>query len=66
MPDNVNPERVRLIAEAARIPLRPDAPARIARSVTPTATRFAAEKLAIPFETEPSTFVVVQRREIEQ
>ena len=66
MPDDINPERVRLIAEAARVPLRPEASARIARSVGPTAQRFAAEKVAVSFETEPSTFVVVQRREIDR
>ena len=66
MPDDINPERVRLIAEAARVPLRPEAPARIARAVGPTAQRFAAEKVTVPFETEPSTFVVVQRKEIER
>ena len=64
MPDDVSPERVRLIAAAARVPLEAASPARIARAVTPPVTRFAAEKLAIPFEVEPSTFVVVQRREI--
>ena len=66
MPDDINPERVRLIARAARIALPADAPPRIARAVSPTITRFAAEKLAVPFEVEPSTFVVVQRREIER
>jgi hypothetical protein len=63
MPD-VDPERVRVLAEAARVPLRAGAPERIARAVMPTVTRFAAENLAIELETEPSTFVVVQRREI--
>jgi hypothetical protein len=64
MPD-VDPERICVLAEAARVPLRAESPERIARAVTPTITRFAAENLAIPLETEPSTFVVVQRREIE-
>jgi len=64
MPD-VDPDRIRTMAEAARVPLRADAPARIARAVAPTVTRFAAEKLCLALETEPSTFVVVQRREIE-
>jgi hypothetical protein len=66
MSDGVDPERVRLIAEATGVPLRPEAPARIARAVAPTVARFAAAKLALPFETEPSTYVVVQRREIER
>ena len=64
MPD-VDPERIRVLAEAARVPLRAQSPERIARAVTPTVTRFAAENLALPLEAEPSTFVVVQRREIE-
>jgi len=64
MPD-VDPDRIRMMAEAARVPLRADAPARIARAVAPTVTRFGAEKLALALETEPSTFAVVQRREIE-
>jgi hypothetical protein len=63
MPD-VDPERIRVLAEAARVPLRAESPERIARAVTPTATRFAAENLALALETEPSTFVAVQRREI--
>jgi hypothetical protein len=66
MSDGVDPERVRLIAEAARVPLRPEAPARIARAVAPTVARFAAAELVLPFETEPSTYMVVQRREIER
>jgi len=62
---DLDPERIRIMAEAARVPLRADAPARIARAVAPNVARFAAEKLALALETEPSTFVVVQRREID-
>lgn len=65
MPDDIDPERIRVIAAAARIPLGADSAARVARAVTPTVARFAAENFAVPFETEPSTFVVAQRREIE-
>jgi hypothetical protein len=61
---DVEPDRIRVMAEAARVPLRADAPQRIARAVAPNVARFAAEKLALALETEPSTFVVVQRREI--
>jgi hypothetical protein len=61
---DVDPDRIRVMAEAARVPLRADAPHRIARAVAPNIARFAAEKLALPLETEPSTFVVVQWREI--
>lgn len=62
MPD-VSPERVAALAAAARVPLSDDAPARIARAVTPTVTRYAAENIAIPLETEPSSFVVIQQRD---
>jgi hypothetical protein len=65
MPD-IDPERIRVMAEAARVPLRPDAAARIARAVAPTVARFAAEKVVLSLETEPSSFVVVQRREIDR
>jgi hypothetical protein len=56
-------ERIRLNAEAARIPLGPDSPARIARAVAPTVARLATERLSVPLEVEPSSFRVVQRRE---
>jgi hypothetical protein len=62
MPD-VTPERVAALAAAACVPIPDDAPARIARAVTPTATRFAQEKIAIPLETEPSSFLVVQHKD---
>jgi hypothetical protein len=62
MPD-VSPDRVAVLAAAARIPLAEDAPARIARAVTPTVARYAAENIAIPLETEPSSFVAVQQRD---
>jgi hypothetical protein len=63
MPDEITPERIATLASAARVPLAPDAPARIARAVTPTVARYAAEKIAIPFETEPSSFLVMQRKD---
>ena len=40
--------------------------ARIARAVAPVAARFAAAKVNLPLETEPASFVAVQRREIGQ
>lgn len=63
MPDDL-PQRIRLNAAALRIALAEDAPARIARAVTPTVARLEQEKLAIPLEVEPSGFTVVQRKEI--
>jgi len=62
MPD-VTPERVAALAAAARVPVPDDAPARIARAVTPTVTRFAQENIAMPLETEPSSFLVVQHKD---
>jgi hypothetical protein len=64
MPGEIEPDRVAAIAAAARIPLAAEDATRIARAVTPTAARFAAAKIDLPLETEPSSFVVVQRREI--
>jgi len=63
MPDEVTAQRIAALAAAARVPLSEDAPARIARAVTPTVTRYAAENIAIPLETEPSSFVAVQQRD---
>ena len=62
MPD-VTPERVAAVAAAARVPLSEKGPASIARAVTPTVTRYAAENIAIPMETEPSSFLVVQHKD---
>ena len=64
MADEVTAERIATIAAAARVPLEPGSAARIARAVAPTIARFAAERVDLALETEPSTFVVVQRREI--
>jgi actin-like ATPase involved in cell morphogenesis len=58
------PERIRLNAEAVRIALSADSVARITRTVTPVLERLAAEMLAVPMDVEPSTFTVIQRREI--
>ena len=64
MPNDITSERVATMAEAARVPLTPGSAARIARAVGPTIARFAAENVDIALETEPSTFVAVQRQEI--
>ena len=63
MPDEVAADRIATMAAAARVPLEPAAAARIARAVAPTVTRLAAEPVDFPFETEPASFVVVQRQE---
>ena len=54
------------MAAAARVPLEAGAAARIARAVAPTVARFAAEKVVLALETEPASFVAVQRRELGQ
>jgi hypothetical protein len=66
MPDQISPDRVTAIAGAARVPLAPDDAGRIARSVAPTAARFAAAQVDLSLETEPASFVVIQLREIKR
>jgi hypothetical protein len=63
MSDDVSPERVTALADGSRVALPPDGAARIARAVTPMLTRFAADAIAMPLETEPSTFVAVQHKD---
>jgi len=63
MPDDVTPERIATLAAAARVTLPPDGAARIARAVSPMVARFAAAQIAMPLETEPSTFVAVQHKD---
>jgi hypothetical protein len=64
MPDDVTPERVAVMAAAARVPLNAETCARVARAVGPTAARFAGVDLALTFEVEPSTYTAIARREI--
>ena len=64
MSDEVSPDRVAVIAAAARVPIKPDSCARVARAVTPTVTRFAALGPAIEFEVEPSSFAATAHQEI--
>ena len=66
MPDDVTSERIAAMAAAARVPLEAGAAARIARAVAPTVARLAAEKVVLALETEPASFVAVQRRELGQ
>ena len=63
MPNEITSERVAMLADAARVVLAPDGASRIARAVTPTLSRFAAGDLAMPLETEPSTFVALQLKD---
>ena len=66
MADEVIPQGVAAIAALARVPLDEATAARVARTLAPTVARFAAPDVTAPFEAEPSTFLVVQRREIER
>ena len=66
MADEIDAERIRIIAEAACVPLDPASPARIARAVAPTVQRFVAARPSIPFEAEPSTFILVQHAELDR
>jgi hypothetical protein len=63
MSDDVSPERVAALAAGSRVALPSDGASRIARAVTPMLTRFAASAIAMPLETEPSTFVAVQHKD---
>jgi len=62
MPDEVTAERVTALAAAARVPIG-DGAARIAGAVKSTVKRYAAEGIAMPLETEPSSFLVVQHKD---
>jgi hypothetical protein len=64
MPDEISSGRVLANGHAARVPLDPADAARIARAVGPVAARFAAAEIELPLETEPASFLVMQRREI--
>ena len=63
MPDPVTPERIAALAAAARVPLAEGAAARIAGAVTPTVNRYSAENIALPLETEPASFLVIQLKD---
>jgi hypothetical protein len=63
MSDLITPARVAAIAAGSRFAIAPEAPKRVADAATPTFTRYAAAGIAVPFEAEPASFVVVQGRE---
>jgi hypothetical protein len=66
MSEPVSPERIAALAAAARVPLAEGAAARIAGAVTPTVTRYAAENIVMPLETEPSSFLVAQHKDADR
>jgi hypothetical protein len=63
MANGLTAERVAVFAAAAGVPLDAGAAARVARAVSPTSERFSAPDIAVSFEVEPATFVLVQHRE---
>ena len=62
----MTPACVATLAAVARVPIDAATPARVARTLAPQLARFAAPDISMPFETEPSTFVVVQQRELDR
>jgi hypothetical protein len=64
MSDEVTPDRIAAMAAAARVPITPEACAGVARAMTPTVARLPPGTTTLALETEPSSFTVVQRREL--
>jgi hypothetical protein len=64
MSDEITPDRVMTIAAGAGIQLDTTTAERVARAVNPSAKRFSAERIRLPLEVEPATFVVVARNEL--
>ena len=60
--EKISPERVSVIAAAARVPLPEGAAERIARSVAPVAARMAGDDISVAFEIEPASYVAVARK----
>lgn len=63
MPSDISPERIAALAADAGFSLSEADAARIARAATPMLARFAAGGIAMPLETEPSTFVALQHKD---
>lgn len=62
MSDTVTPERIKIFAEAARVPLPDSSPARIAKAATAVVSRLNRENIQLPLEVEPATYVVVAHK----
>jgi len=63
MADEIPPERIAVIAAAARVLLPQGAAERIAKAVAPVAARMAQDDVAVPFEIEPASYIVAARGE---
>ncbi len=59
---DVTPDRVAMMAAAARVPLPDGSSARIAKAVAPAVSRMAEQDIVIAFEVEPSTYEMIARR----
>jgi hypothetical protein len=53
-------KEIKAMADVAGVPVNSDVAARIANSIGPAFDAFAAIAGTLPFDLEPSTFVVVQ------
>jgi hypothetical protein len=53
-------KEIKAIADVAGVPVDADVAARIANSIGPAFDGFAAVAGTLPFDLEPSTFVIVQ------
>jgi hypothetical protein len=61
MSDKVAPERIAVLAKAARVPIPETSPKRITNATAAVILRIAQENIELPMEVEPATFVVVAR-----
>lgn len=57
-----SPEDIAVMAEVAGLPVAPEVAARIAASIGPAFTGFAAVAGTLPLDLEPATFIVAQTR----
>jgi hypothetical protein len=64
MSENESARRVIANAAAVRVPISAEAAARVAGTVGAIEKQLADTPLELAFETEPSTFVVVQRTQV--
>lgn len=64
MSEDDRAERVIANAAAVRIPISAEAAARVAATVAAIEAQLADTPLELAFETEPSSFVVVQRTQV--
>ncbi len=60
---SVTPERVAAATRTAGLDLAPETAARIATAIAPAFTAFAPVANTLPFDLEPATFLIAQRRE---